>query len=60
MDVEAKRIAAGGQRRAQLGARPVQNRHEIVADRSETLPRKVAQRLPVGAEKPVEVAACRA
>ena len=54
--VEAERAAATRQGRAEIGARPVEHRHEVVADGGDAAGGEIAQRLAVIVEEWLEVA----
>ena len=54
--VEAQRAAAARQRRAEIGAGPVEDRHEVVADGGDAAGGEIAQRLAVIVEERLEVA----
>ena len=54
--VEAQAPPTAGDRRRKVRARPVEHRHEVVADRVDPAGAEVAQRRAVVLEEPVEVA----
>ena len=55
--IETQRFGAVRQRIGQIGARPVEDRHEVVADGVDAAGREVAQRLLIVGDMPPPIAA---